>query len=510
MNRLPPWKTVHGRLLCLAIVLEALMLTLLIANSLRLLHNAMADQVQAQAKEISPILIAALTAPMAQRDYATIRAVLAESLAADPLEYIVVLDRYGNRLFANEFLDYRSLPQASGEFSFFALAKDPVYHVVKPIEYMQQPLGELHFGLNLTRILHARRTLLIQGMSIAALEIMLSSLVLVLLGFWITRHMQFLTRASLEVAAGNFPLKPLMEGDNDVGKLSAAFNIMSRAIQDRVRELTQTNNLLEEKQLQLEQLNQSLQERVRMTVAELRSKDQLLINQGRQAAMGEMIGNIAHQWRQPLNTLALVLTNIHDAHEDGELTAEYLAGCITTGNRLLQKMSSTINDFRDFFLPNKVKMPFSAEQQIRLAIEMVAESFAHNHIKINLAADQECILFGFPNEYSQVLLNLLNNAKEAITDAARENGQIHVTLTARQGMGVVTVEDNGGGIPKDILDKIFDPYFSTKPMGTGIGLYMSKTIIERNMQGRIEARNNAAGSNLSVMVPLAYSNLHSR
>ncbi|NCB00377.1 MAG: HAMP domain-containing protein, partial [Clostridia bacterium] len=452
---------------------------------------------------ISPVLIAALTAPLAQRDYATIQAVLDESLVTDSLEYIVILDRYGNRLLADEFPKNRSLPPASRNFSFFTLAKDPVYHVVTPIEYQHQPLGELHFGINLTRIFHARRTLLVQGISIAVIEILLSSFALLFFGFWVVRNMQTLTRASLEVAAGNFPIQPLPEGDDDVGKLSAAFNIMSRAIQDRVKELTQTNDLLEQKQLQLEQLNQSLQERVRTTVAELRSKDQLLISQGRQAAMGEMIGNIAHQWRQPLNTLALVLTNLHYAHEAGELTDEYMAEYIATGNRLIQKMSSTINDFSEFFRPNKVKMPFSAERQIRLAIEMVAESFVHCRIEITLEIDQDCTLFGFPNEYSQVLLNLLNNARDAITGAKQEQGRIQVTLGVRQGQGVVSVQDNGGGIPEHVLDKIFEPYFSTKPMGTGIGLYMSKMIIEHNMQGRIEARNIVGGSELSVSVPLA-------
>lgn len=626
------WHTAHGRLLLLAIGLEFLMLTLLVGNSLRLFHQAMSDQVQAQAQEISPVLIAALTAPLAQRDYATIQAILDESTVTDSLNYIVVVDRHGNRLTTDGFSAERPLPEASRTFSSSLLLTEGIYHVARHITYLQQPLGDLHFGLNLTRILTARKTLLIQGAGIAVVEIILSSLVLLLLGLWLARHMRSLTRASLEVADGNFSLQPLPEGEDDIGQLGRAFNLMSQAIQDRVNELTKAkeiaeaseirlrtltdsandaivmmnsqdvisywnpaaerilgypaeealgqniyrllvperyrtaseravaklthggrgkivgrtyelfarkkdgsefpislslsavslnsewhalsiirdisdirkaDELLAQKQHLLEQLNQSLQLRVKETVAELRSKDQMLISQGRQAAMGEMIGNIAHQWRQPLNTLSLLLTNIHYAHENDELTNEYMAECIATGNRLIQKMSSTINDFRDFFRPNKVKQPFSAKRQIRLAIEMVAESFVHCRIEITLEIDQDCTLFGFPNEYSQVLLNLLNNARDAITGAKQEQGRIQVTLGVRQGQGVVSVQDNGGGIPEHVLDKIFEPYFSTKPMGTGIGLYMSKMIIEHNMQGRIEARNIVGGSELSVSVPLA-------
>ncbi len=271
------------------------------------------------------------------------------------------------------------------------------------------------------------------------------------------------------------------------------------AVQHQVNQ--QTLELTKAKE-QLEFLNRSLQQQVEETVAELRQKDQVLISQGRQAAMGEMIGNIAHQWRQPLNALSMLITNIQFAQMNGELTREYLDDAAATANRLIQKMSTTINDFRNFFNPDKAMVSFSALQQVRAAVELVEAAFKNHGISIEIAAGNDCLLMGFPNEYSQVLLNLLNNAKDAILETGARPGRISISLGRQEGMGTVTVLDNGGGIPDEVRDKIFEPYFSTKNMGTGIGLYMSKMIIERNMNGRLSVQNSGDGCSCTVFTPL--------
>ena len=168
-------------------------------------------------------------------------------------------------------------------------------------------------------------------------------------------------------------------------------------------------------------------------------------------------------------------------------------------------MSTTINDFRDFFSPDKVMTTFSALGQIRQAIALVESGFKANNIALSVETEEDCLVKGFPNEYSQVLLNLLGNAKDAILQHRPDAGRVVVRLAVEQGQGqgVARVRDNGGGVPEKIIDKIFDPYFSTKSMGTGIGLYMSKTIIERNMHGIISVRNIEGGCELSVALPLA-------
>ena len=258
-----------------------------------------------------------------------------------------------------------------------------------------------------------------------------------------------------------------------------------------------------QQQALLESLNSSLETRVAEVVAEIRAKDQLLITQGRLAAMGEMLGNIAHQWRQPLNALGLVLSDLKDAARYEEIDADAVERAVTAGNRLVQRMSATINDFRDFFRPEKERHAFSALAQIRETVSLIDASFRAAGITIEVETCSDLTLHGFANEYSQVLLNLLANAKEAIRSARPSGGKVTLWLGDLDGHACLTVADDGGGIPEAVMDKIFEPYFSTKESGSGIGLYMSRQIVERSFGGRITARNGPEGAELTVRIPLA-------
>jgi signal transduction histidine kinase len=286
-------------------------------------------------------------------------------------------------------------------------------------------------------------------------------------------------------------------------KSENAFHVQADLLEKEVaeRKLAQVDLAL--KQRELEELNHSLEDLVAEEVAKNREKDQILLIQGRQAAMGEMIGNIAHQWRQPLNALAMLLVNIHDAYRFNELDEAYMDKSFADGNRLVQKMSTTINDFRNFFHPDKERVVFSAEQQLKGTIALVESSFNSANVRIDLQPCCDLKLLGFPNEYSQVLLNLFANAKDAIVLSGATAGRIEISLQEQDGYGCVTVRDNGGGILAENLDRIFEPYFSTKQLGTGIGLYMSKMIIERNMKGKITARNVDGGAEFLILTPLA-------
>ncbi len=269
-----------------------------------------------------------------------------------------------------------------------------------------------------------------------------------------------------------------------------------------ITDVKRAEDALHVKQQQLEELNISLEDRIKNAVDELRRKDQMLIHQNRMAAMGEMIGNIAHQWRQPLNTLGLVIGNIKDAYDYNELDAQYLTQAVADSSRLIQKMSSTISDFANFFRPDKKMIAFSGLKQICDAISLVEASFKNNNITIHCDATEDVLLRGFPNEFSQVLLNLLVNAKDAIQSAKKPDGRVNVNLTTLGDKGCITVSDNGGGIPEEIHGRIFDPYFSTRNRGSGIGLYMSKMIIEDNMNGSITTRNIKDGAEFTIRIPL--------
>ena len=251
----------------------------------------------------------------------------------------------------------------------------------------------------------------------------------------------------------------------------------------------------------LKQLNETLEQRVQEELAKNLEQESLLIQQSRLAAMGEMIGNIAHQWRQPINALGLLLSNLKDAQEYGELDPAFLDEQVDTGNRLIRNMSTTIDDFRDFFKPNKEKAPFGLRHSLAEVQSILGASLESHGIKMEIQGE-EVMAFGYGNEFAQVLLNLLSNAKDAVIHSRVAPGRIRVDIGSEGGRAVLRVADNGGGIPADSLGKVFDPYFTTKEKGTGIGLYMSKLILE-HMDGRIEARNTSDGAEFRVELPLA-------
>jgi signal transduction histidine kinase len=247
---------------------------------------------------------------------------------------------------------------------------------------------------------------------------------------------------------------------------------------------------------------QSLEERVFKTVNELRQKDQLLIQQNRQAAMGEMIGNIAHQWRQPLNTLGLTIQQLLLLYDLGEFSRELLAQNVGSSMELIQHMSRTIDDFRNYFRPDKEKTEFKVHETIVNTLSLMEGCFQSPQIRIEVVAKNDSSIYGLQNEFAQVLLNILTNARDALIERKIDDPGVMITICREGGSTVVTVADNAGGIPEEILGKIFDPYFTTKgpQSGTGVGLFMSKTIIEKNMGGRLSALNIANGAEFRIEV----------
>ena len=258
-----------------------------------------------------------------------------------------------------------------------------------------------------------------------------------------------------------------------------------------------------EKQRQLETVNANLERRVAETVSELRTKDRILIQQGRQAAMGEMISNIAHQWRQPLNVLALIVQELRLTYGSKNFGRESLESSVGKAMELIQHMSQTIEDFRNYFKPDKAKTSFKASQAVAKTLALAEANLKSMAIETEVRVTDDPEIFGYPNEYSQVLLNMLLNSRDAF-EANESAGPRTITIeVGSSGAGsLVTVTDNAGGIPEEIMEKIFDPYFTTKgpDKGTGIGLYMAKTIIEKNMNGRLTVRNTGNGAEFRILV----------
>ncbi len=250
-----------------------------------------------------------------------------------------------------------------------------------------------------------------------------------------------------------------------------------------------------------EALREEMTERLR-AVEELRRQEQLLIRQGRLAAMGEMIANIAHQWRQPLNTLGLIVQELPTYYNQGLFNEDYLDTSVARAMKVINYMSQTIDGFRNFFGPDKEKQRFRALDVLEQTLTILQGAFAAAKLEIDLQADPDAWVVGIPNEFAQVLLNILMNAKDALVERKIERPRVEVRLKVAEGKTVITIEDNAGGIPQEIIEKVFDPYFTTKgpDKGTGIGLFMSKTIVEKNMNGALTVTNTGEGACFRIEV----------
>ncbi len=241
-----------------------------------------------------------------------------------------------------------------------------------------------------------------------------------------------------------------------------------------------------------------------------REKDRILIQQSKLAAMGEMLGNIAHQWRQPLNNISLFLSFIKDGYKNEKITFEMLEKYFDKSFNQIEYMSQTIDDFRNFYKPSKQKNRFDIKHAIDSTIEIIKAQIKDENINLRLNVSEN-ILYGFENELKQSLLNIFNNALDAIKSKSKEKDfekYIKVDSKEEKGFIKIKIENNGGKINEEIISKIFEPYFTTKfeSQGTGIGLYMTKSIIETNMNGKIEVENIEEGVVFTIKLPILEGN----
>ncbi|HEX2770046.1 MAG TPA: ATP-binding protein, partial [Geobacteraceae bacterium] len=280
--------------------------------------------------------------------------------------------------------------------------------------------------------------------------------------------------------------------------------IVATKLEKKVRELEEALALRTQAEDELRSLNAELEQRIERKVEKNRAKDRNMAHQARLAAMGEMLSNIAHQWRQPLNNISLIVQNLQVEFEKGVLTSdscrEYVAECM----KFLMYMSRTIDNFCVFYQPDYDRQLFDLFHTVTEAISLVREDLESHGITIKLVKECDSTLKGYKNEFSQVLLNIIQNAKEAILSRQAPVPFVEIVCSQKGNSALVTVKDNAGGIPSELMDKIFDPYFTIKfqSQGVGMGLYMSKMIIEKHMNGRITAHNSSSGAELTIELPL--------
>ncbi|MCV6607326.1 MAG: cache domain-containing protein [Campylobacterales bacterium] len=302
----------------------------------------------------------------------------------------------------------------------------------------------------------------------------------------LTNPIEALSQKAKEVEKGDLTVRCNITSKDEIGTLSLQFNKMLDRIEDDINRLD---------------------EKVNEKVSEIREKDQIIFNQSKLASMGEMIGNIAHQWRQPLNSLSLIVQVLKTKIEENPSQKEDLKKHFDNADAMIGQMSTTIDDFRNFFKENKEKRKFKPIELINKIKSIVTTQLESNLISLEIEDLTEQEIYGSMGEVEQVVINIINNAKDKILEEREKDTTkkhyIKINLYEDTSNIIIDIEDSGGGIQSNIIEKIFEPYFTTKfkSNGTGIGLYMSKTIIEKHMNGKLTVKNGQNGAIFTLLIP---------
>ena len=228
-----------------------------------------------------------------------------------------------------------------------------------------------------------------------------------------------------------------------------------------------------------------------LDITELKVKDKLLAEQSKMAAMGEMIENIAHQWRQPLSTISTAASGIRMQKDLGMLKDETFYNSTTMIVKSAKYLSQTIDDFKNFILGDKEKVFFNVDKNLKKNLSLLDAILKTNQINIVYESDENIEIFNYPNELTQSIINIVTNAKDALVSENIKNKYIFISVYIYNNKLCIEIKDNANGIKKENITKVFEPYFTTKhkKQGTGLGLYMTHQLIEVSMKGSISLDN---------------------
>ncbi len=299
-----------------------------------------------------------------------------------------------------------------------------------------------------------------------------------------------------EFIAIRYDVTKEVELKKDLEKKDLELEILNRTLEQRVRE--QTAQLLE--------LNLTLEQRVTEEILKNKEKQKILFLQSRMASLGQMLENIAHQWRQPLTELSIIIFNIKKSAKNKNLNKldEYYKESLCT----IENMSQTIDDFTNFFNPNKEKENFFIDYAIDEALIIINKLLKKENINI-IKKYEKLKLLGVVNELAQVIINLIQNSSEAFGVNKNNFKSINIEILKKDKYAIIKYFDNAGGTTNEVLDKLFEPYFTTKYQsnGTGLGLFISKMIIEKSLNGTLEAKNIEDGLQFTIKIPLEGKNV---
>jgi signal transduction histidine kinase len=376
----------------------------------------------------------------------------------------------------DQFSDITFLEKEKHVIAYF-----PINLPVQKGQVLSRNTGVIHLVFDVEEeYLQTRESIIYTAIINIIIITLMVSLFSSLMYFLVFRRLNALHKASLMLSLGNFNVKVKSKGDDELTQVIHTFNSMA---------------------VDMSLYKHDMEKQVKKALEEQMEQSKLLVQQSRLASMGEMIGNIAHQWRQPLNAIGLIIQKVELFSKRGKLTEEVLEESIHKATSIITNMSRTIDDFRDFFKPDKQMEYFDLKTSLNDVMSLLEAGLKEAEINVKIDIPQaSCEIYGFKNEFSQVIINLVNNSKDALIEAQVHNKTIYISEKIENAQVVFRLSDNAGGIPEDIINRIFEPYYTTKEegKGTGIGLYMSKMIIEKNMHGLMQVKNSKDGAEFSM------------
>jgi len=268
---------------------------------------------------------------------------------------------------------------------------------------------------------------------------------------------------------------------------------LKKDINIKTRKLQETTAQLEEQTVELEEMNESLEDRIALEIEKNAKQERDIFQQSKQAALGDMIGNIAHQWRQPLSAISTSASGMQLTYQIGALNDEDFMNFTSAIIDNSKYLSQTIDDFRDFIKSEKKIKRFDLSDCVEKCMAIVNSSINNHHLNIQTKYEDNIFIYNYDNELQQAIINIFNNAKDALKEKIQDSDDrvIFIETYQKDNNAIVSIKDTAGGIPEDIMEKIFEPYFTTKhqSQGTGLGLYMTHQIIIDSMKGKLDVEN---------------------
>lgn len=500
--------TIKGRVIASVVLIHAVLMLLIVGDITYREYRFMKTQALNQCGAVAAALATGAPQWLLSRDLVALEELIAGVSELPGFYMAFVLDATGRVVAANDRAYFNQVltdpesrmllePLLAGNGRSAHSLHHDLIDVIHPVRSGGRVVGFVRLISGFSQVREQLTAVIVKGVFYAILAILLGALTAWMIMNALAKRMEALTRSASHIAGGKLdePL-PAITGNDELDMLTKALATMQKAVGRKLDDM-------HAKTVRVEQINEMLAERVEAEVSKRRRQEQMLIQQSKLAAMGEMINAIAHHWRQPLNALVLIVQDLEDAYRHGELDKSYFHTSVEKTLTIARKMSAVIDDFGSFLKPAVEKTLFDPAAAVEEVLRLTAAQMQNHHITVRFDKPAlSCRVEGYPNEFKHAVMNILNNARQAIR-GIKPAGTVTIMAQVQGREFCLRLCDEGPGIPEALRQKIFEPYFTTwlDEGGTGVGLYMAKTIIEDNMNGRLEIEPVTAGACFSVYLP---------